>query len=349
MTRPSQQERRARPAPARAVGGQDFAALAEPYRRELTVHCYRMLGSFHDAEDLVQETMLRAWRGWDRYQGRASLRSWLYRIATNASLDALAARDRRRLPATAGDPADPDAPPPPPRLEPVWLEPLPGALAAQVDHDPAARYDRHESITLAFIAALQRLSGRQRAVLILRDVLAWRAKEVAELLDESLPTVNSLLFRARRTMARERPAVATTSPAAAGVDAGLLRRYVTAWQAADVAALVSLLREDAELSMPPLPAWYRGPAAIERFLRAGLLADGSAGRWRMLPTEANGEAAFGVYERVARADHTHAAVALSVVGVHDGRVARVTTFLDPWLAPRFGLPSLLPPPGGDGP
>jgi RNA polymerase sigma-70 factor (ECF subfamily) len=322
-----------------------FTALVEPYRRELTLHCYRMLGSFHDAEDLVQETMLRAWRGLDAYQGRASLRTWLYRIATNACLDALAARARRGLPPADGSPADPGDPLPAPRLEPVWLEPVPGELAAQIQHDPAARYAVRESITLAFIAALQRLTPRQRAVLILRDVLAWRAREVAGLLDESLATVNSLLFRARRTMTSEHPPAASTSPAAAGVDATLLRRYVAAWEAADVDLLVALLREDAVYSMPPLPLWFRGRTDVERFLRAGPLAGDSAGRWRLLPTEANGEPAFATYERVeAQAGTSHVAAALSVVSTRDGQIAQVTTFLDPRLVTRFGLPAALPGP-----
>ncbi|HKE98850.1 MAG TPA: sigma-70 family RNA polymerase sigma factor [Actinomycetes bacterium] len=324
----------------RALDGERFAALVEPHRRELTLHCYRMLGSFQDAEDLVQETMLRAWRGRDAYQGRASLRTWLYRIATNASLDALAARARRQAPA-GGGPDDPADPQPAPRLEPPWLEPVPGELVAGVDHDPAARYDRRESVTLAFVAALQRLSPRQRAVLILRDVLAWRAKEVAELLDESLPTVNSLLFRARRTLRREHPAAAAISPAAAGVDAELLRRYVRAWEAADVGALVALLREDAVYSMPPLPVWYQGRAAIERFLRSSLLAEGTAGRWRLLATEASGEPAFAVYERDAAGSGDARASALVVIGVRDGRIARMTTFLHPGLVTRFGLPPAL--------
>jgi RNA polymerase sigma-70 factor (ECF subfamily) len=294
-----------------------------------------MLGSFHDADDLVQETLRRAWRGWDAYEGRASLRTWLCRIATNACLDALATRARRALPVTAGHRGDPTAPLSEPSAEPVWLEPLPGSIASAATSDPAARYDMRESVTLAFAAALQRLSPRQRAVLILRDVLAWRAKEVADLLSESLSSVNSLLFRARRAMARAYP---TPGAVPSDVDAKVLRRYVAAWENADVAALVALLRDDAILSMPPMPAWFRGRDAIGAFLRAALLADGTAGQWRYVPTTANGEAAFAVYGRSAEADGRYDAVGLTVVAVRGGQVAEITSFLDPRLVTAFGLP-----------
>ncbi len=310
-----------------------FGELVDAHRRELTVYCYRMLGSYHDAGDVVQETSLRAWRSRGSFEGRASLRTWLYRIATNACLDALSARARRALPVSAGPAADPATGLGPPVEQVLWLQPLPYSTGGDAVEDPAARYDRTESVTLAFTAALQLLSPRQRAVLILRDVLAWRAREVGDLLEESLPTVNSLLFRARRVMERSQRGPQGLTD----IDGSVLRRYIVAWEAADVAALVALLREDVRLSMPPLGAWFAGREAVAAVVAAGILPPGSAGQWRLVPTWANGEAALAVYARAPEADR-YDAFALSVVAVRDGLVAEITTFLDASLVAAFGCP-----------
>ncbi len=252
-------------AAARAGDQREFSGLTEPYRHELQLHCYRILGSLQDAEDIVQETLLRAWRRLETYEERAPLRAWLYKIATNACFDALAKRPRRVLPTAQTAPADPRQPFAPPITEPIWLEPYPDDLIDESAAGPEARYSLRESVSLAFLAALQGLPPRQRAVLILRDVLDWRAREAAQLLDITVSAVNSALHRARVTLqqryhTRGREAVSGTS-----IEDGLrplLERYVQVWEAADIDGLVNLLREDATLSMPPLPTWYAGREAI---------------------------------------------------------------------------------------
>src|SRR5207245_3568362 len=241
-----------------------FQRLTDRYRRELLVHCYRMLGSFHDAEDALQEALLRAWRGLESFQGRSALRPWLYRIATNACLDVIASRRRRALPNATGPAAGAGESLPGPVMEPLWIEPLPDNLIdLRPTVNPEAHYDARESVTLAFLATLQTLPGRQRATLILRDVLGWKASEVADLLDSSVGAVNSALHRARASMKAYRPdrSPADTSTGREPV-AALLSRYVDAWHAADAAGLVALLREDALITMPPLPLWYEGRATI---------------------------------------------------------------------------------------
>ncbi|MGH2593237.1 MAG: RNA polymerase subunit sigma-70, partial [Anaerolineae bacterium] len=288
-------------AAARAGDQHEFSSLTEPYRRELQVHCYRILGSLQDAEDLVQETLLRAWRRIDTYEGRASLRAWLYKIATNACLDALDKYPRRALPATTHPISDPSQPPAPPAGEAghVWLEPLPDDLLAESATGPEARYAMHESVTLAFLAALQVIPPRQRVVLILRDVLDWRASEVAELLDLTVSAVNSALHRARTTLARHYHT--------GGRDAmkmlrsedslrALLDRYVHAWESADVDGLTALLKEDATLNMPPSPSWYRGRTAIQAFFASYLFSGDARGRWRLQATRANAQPAFALYQ-----------------------------------------------------
>ena len=327
------------------TGDQDaFQHLAEPYRRELQLHCYRMLGSLQDAEDLVQETLLRAWRGIDRFEGRASFRSWLYRIATNACLNALASRSsaRRLLPEAHGPPADrlPDGGP---ATEIAWLEPYPDALLegiADAAPGPDARYEQHEAVQLAFVAAIQHLPARQRAVLLLRDVLGWSAAEAAVLLDASVPSVNSTLQRARATLGRRHPNGSAQTPVAPDDRQRLLLdRYVQTWESADLDGFVALLREDAILSMPPYLEWYLGPAAIRRFLTHAWGASGPGGR-RFLLTAANGQPAFALYIH-GRTAADFPAHSIWLPTLQGGAIAGLTGFIDARLFARFGLPASL--------
>lgn len=338
-----------------------FSRLIEPYRRELQVHCYRILGSLYEAEDLVQETMLRAWRRLDTYEGRASFRAWLYKIATNACLDALdRQRVRRALPLNAFPASDPQAVIAPPIQEPVWLEPFPDEWLVETAAGPEARYLSGESVSLAFLAALQTLPPRQRAVLILSDVLDGSAREVADMTGLTVSAVNSALHRARATLAKQYRGRETESLAkdlggtkdlsGAGKLADertqlLLRRYVRAWETADVEGLVALLKEDATFSMPPSPSWYRGRASIGAFVAATVFADhglftGDApGRWRLLQTWANAQPAFAIYQRVEGGGYT--AFGIHVLAIEGERLAAVTSFINPGLPLRFGFSSTL--------
>lgn len=326
-------------AAARAGDQHEFTHLTEPHRRELQVHCYRILGSLHDAEDLVQETMLRAWRRLNTYEGRASLRSWLYKIATNACLDALDKRPRRALPAATHPASDASQPFMPPITEPVWLEPLPDDMLADAEETPEARYTAHESITLAFLAALQTLPPRQRAVVILCDVLDWRASEAAECLGMTLPAVNSALHRARETLAKHYHRRDSVTPAHADEHTrALLDRYVRAWEAADVGALVALLKEDAVFAMPPIPSWFRGRESIRAVLEAMPFAGDARGRWKIVPTRANGEPALALYQRDEAGGGVYRGFGLQVLSIEGDSFAEVTTFINPGLFPRFGLP-----------
>ena len=335
---------------AARAGDQDaFQQLVEPYRRELLVHCYRLLGSLDDAEDLVQDTFLRAWRGLDTFVRPLYFRAWLYKIATNACLNVLARRSRRILPNSAYPPADPDAPIMPPILEPVWLQPFPDAWLPEAPADPEARYAAKESVSLAFALALQLLPARQRAVLILCDVLDWSTSETAELLEMTISAVNSALHRARATLAKnqasggptkgERP-MAIPAPTAAH---GLLEQYVQAMQNADVMGLVALLKEAAILTMPPTPSWYQGSAVIGDFFALTLFAGEAAGRWRLLPAAANLQPAFGLYER-DNASGACRPYALQVLALDatSGTIGAIVNFSDPNLFPRFNLPLVLP-------
>jgi RNA polymerase sigma-70 factor (TIGR02960 family) len=311
-----------------------FRELAEAHRRELHVHCYRIVGSVQDAEDLVQETLLAAWRGLDGFEGRASLRSWLYRIATNRCLNAL--RDRgRRLPGVPA-PSEGEAPAPPPptrRREPVWLEPYPDALLA----DPEARYEAREAIGLAFIAALQRLPPGQRAVLVLRDVLGFRAVEVADMLDVTEASVTSALHRARTALEPlpvEQAPLPDSSP-----ERALVARFTEAFEGGDVAGVVALLTDDALLTMPPEPLEYQGPAAIAGFLST-VPAGGRLDQFRLITTRANGQPAFGCYLRDAHAPVAHA-YGLMVLTLRGDRIGAITGFPDTSVFPHFGLPRTL--------
>jgi RNA polymerase sigma-70 factor (ECF subfamily) len=322
-----------------------FAALVEQHRRELQVHCYRMLGSLDEAEDLVQETFLRAWRGRASFtfDGRSSLRAWLYRIATNACLDVLRSRPRRVVPQEVAEAADPAASPAPP-LDLPWLQPYPDRLlepVAAAEEEPGVVVVARETIELAFLAAIQHLPPRQRAVLILRDVLGWSARETASLLEASVTAVNSALQRARATL-RERLPARRMEWARAAVpteeERALLRRYVDAHERADVDALAELLREDAILTMPPLPTWYAGRVAILIATQKGF--DPEFGSLRSLLTGANLQPAAAHYLRQP-GESEYRPLALDVLRIDRGHVAEISTFVSPELFPTFGLPPAL--------
>jgi RNA polymerase sigma-70 factor (ECF subfamily) len=328
----------------RAGDERAFQRLTDRYRRELLVHCYRMLGSFHDAEDVLQETLLRAWRGLESFEGRSALRPWLYKIATNACLDVLASRRRRALPNGTHKAAAEGDPFPGPVMEPLWIEPMPDTLIdLRPAVNPEAHYDARESVTLAFLATLQTLPGRQRATLILRDVLGWKATEVAELFGTSVAAVTSALQRARVSMKSYRAGLRTSEASPAGTEqtAALLSRYVEAWQAADAAGLVALLREDALITMPPLPLWYEGRSGIRWFFETQLFAGDAAGRFRLVATQANGSPAFATYQRDEAGQYRLGA--LQVLTIEEGRIAEIHDFLamgDPRF-PGFDLPPAL--------
>jgi RNA polymerase sigma-70 factor (ECF subfamily) len=319
-----------------------------PYRRELLVHCYRLLGSLEDAEDALQETWLRAWRRLATFEPRSTIRAWLYKIATNAALDALDSRHRRLLPTATHAPADMDDPLPGLSTDLRWLEPFPDALLPVTTATPETVYDQRESVALAFLAAIQYLPGRQRAVLILRDVLDLSAQEVADLLDTTVAGVTSALQRARVTMRTHHAELrsGTVDPrddaATARLrDTGttrLLDAYMRAWEAADAHRLVALLRDDAVLTMPPLTAWYSGAAAIGAFLTTQLFAGDARGRFRMLQTRANECPAFAAY--TADTTGLYRSSALHVLEIQDGRIAALHAFVDAGgrLFTRFGLP-----------
>jgi RNA polymerase sigma-70 factor (ECF subfamily) len=327
-----------------------FNGLTEPYRRELQAHCYRILGSLTEAEDMVQETFLHAWKRLTTFQGRSTFRAWLYKIATNACLDALDKRRRRRLlPTDLYPAADPHGSIVPPAAEISWLEPFPDEwMIDQAAANPEAHYSAYEGISLAFLAALQTLPPRQRAVLILSDVLDWTAHETAELLSVSIPAVSSALHRARVTMAATYHGHAPEDRWHLHTDQRtqeMLNRYVQAWQTADVAGLVNLLKQDAVLSMPPSPSWYQGQTAIREFAAATIFAEAgmftgkAGGRWRLLPTRANGSPAFAVYQRADTNEYR--ASGLHVVISEAGRLSQITCFIDPSLPIHFGFPALL--------
>jgi RNA polymerase sigma-70 factor (ECF subfamily) len=329
---------------ARAGDEEAFRELTGRYRRELQVHCYRILGSAQDAEDMVQETLLAAWRGLEHFEGRASLRSWLYRIATNRCLNAL--RDAGRRPRAAA--ATPDLPPEPPeptrRVEPLWLEPFPDMLLESVPDGapgPDARYEAREAIALAFVAGLQHLPPRQRAVLVLRDVLGFRAAEVADMLDHSEASINSALQRARAAIETRLPdsdrerAPLPRSPR----ERELVGRFAEAFETGDIEGVVALLTDDAWLTMPPVPLEYQGPVAISRFLST-VPAGGALGRFRLVPTRANGQPAFGFYLKDLQTPIAHAS-GLMVLTLEDDRVSAITAFHDTSVFPQFGLPRTL--------
>ena len=320
------------------AGKADFAALTDPYRRELLAYCYRMLGSVDDAEDQLQETLLRAWRSYDQFEGRSSLRTWLYRIATNSCLRALENRSRRPLPAGLGGPADPAGPLDPAAVEVPWLEPFPDVLLDAGSADPAAIVTSRQDVRLALIAALQYLPGRQRSVLILRDVLMWRAAEVAELLGISAVAVNSMLQRARASLRDAAPARDEVREPADARRRALVDQYAAAIENADVTALMRLLRADATFEMPPATAWFLGREQIGRFLTAYVLRE--PGDLRTIQTSANGQPALAVYQRAC--DGVHRAHVVQVLTCTTAGVARIVAFRNPGLFAAFRLPGELP-------
>jgi RNA polymerase sigma-70 factor (ECF subfamily) len=299
-------------AAAQAGDEQAFGRLVEPYRHALEVHCYRMLGSAHDAEDLAQETLLRAWRALDRFEPRVQFQTWLYRIATNACLDELKRRPRRPAP-----------------VDPFPDRPSDGS--ASPTYDPAARYAMREGMELAMLRAIQELPGRQRAVLILRDVLGWSASEVAELLGSTVASVNSALQRARGTIDQHLPE--PTEPAAGLAERELLNRYVAAFEHADMDGLVALLREDATLRMPPQPSLSGGLQIARFFLQT--VAHGDLTRIRHRPTSANRRPAVTIEVRAE--DGTWIPHGISVLEIEEGQIVAIDAFLDPALVPRFGV------------
>jgi len=325
---------------ARAGDGEAFRELTDPYRRELQVHCYRMLGSFQDAEDALQDTLLAAWQGLGGYlEERASLRTWMYKIATNRCLNALRSASRRQ--AKEWDVPNVE-PPEPTRLgEIVWLQPYPDALlegAAGAPPGPEVRYEQAEAISLAFVTALQTLPPRQVAVLILRDVLGYRATEVADMLDCTVESVTSALKRARAGLQRRRPASGHEPPPAAGsaAEEAVVSRFVRAWESADVDALVALLTDDVFMSMPPMPLEYEGRDVVARFCAILL---GSGRRFDLVPVRANGQPAFGAYVRAA--DGIRHGTGLYVVALSGDRICAMTRF-EASALPWFGLPRSLP-------
>jgi RNA polymerase sigma-70 factor (ECF subfamily) len=330
-----------------------FGRLVEPHRRELHAHCYRMLGSVHDADDALQDALLRAWRGLGKFEGRSSLRTWLYRITTNACLDLIARRPKRLLPIDHGPAAGPDDDLPEPLTESVWVEPYADDQLGIEDGyaAPEAHYERRESVELAFIAALQHLPATQRAALLLRDVLGFSAREAAAALETTVASVNGALRRARKAVAERLPRQSQQATLRALGDNGIrevVERYIDAWERGDVDAILAMLAEDATFSMPPLPIWYRGRDAIASFLTRFALQD----RWRMLPARANGQLAFGCYAWDAE-QRSYTALSLDVLTL-DGRWAtEVTSFVTPYtrgpsrerfaadVLRRFGLPDRL--------
>ncbi|HEU4426233.1 MAG TPA: sigma-70 family RNA polymerase sigma factor [Pilimelia sp.] len=319
--------------------GEDFARSADVYRRELMAHCYRMLGSVHDAEDLVQETYLRAWRAYDRFEGRSSLRTWLHRIATSACLNALESRGRRPLPTGLGGPtADPEGPLVA-KPEVPWLEPVPNALVGADSTDPATVVASRESIRLALIAALQHLPPRQRAVLILRDVLKWKAAEVAEAVGTTTTAVNSMLQRARAQLDEVAPTEDEIAEPTEPEQRELLARYVAAFERYDVAGLVKLFTEDAVWEMPPYLSWVRGAEHIGRLIAANCPATGPDDM-RLVATGANGQPAYAYYLRGD--DGVHRPFQLQVLTLAKAGVAHATVFFDTRLFQVFGLPQTAP-------
>jgi RNA polymerase sigma-70 factor (ECF subfamily) len=317
-------------------GSEELERALEQHRVELTGYCYRMLGSAFEAEDAVQETMVRAWRSYDRFEGRAALRSWLYRIATNVCLDLLKGRKRRAMPMDLGPARDPGGPVGGTLPEVTWIEPIPDELAVSAEGDPAEVAANRETIRLAFVAAMQHLPPRQRAVLILCEVLRWKASEVAELLDTSVASVNSALQRARATLETTAVSAAEASASVDQVDSELLERYVQAFEQYDMEALTSLIHEDAQQSMPPYELWLNGRDDILRWwVGPGAGCRGS----RVIATRAaNGAPAFGQYKPNAAGDG-YEPWALQVLEIADGRIVGFTFFLDTEsVFPRFGLP-----------
>jgi RNA polymerase sigma-70 factor, ECF subfamily len=324
-----------------AAGADDFAQLAERYRPELQAYCYRMLGSIDECEDLVQDTYLRAWQSYERFEGRSSIRLWLYKIATNTFLNTLQTRRRRPLPSGLSAPADSAAVTlAPAQTDIPWLQPAPDSLLYGATDDPAVVVSHRSSVRLAFVAALQHLSPLQRAVLVLRDVLGWQAREVAEMLETSTAAVNSALQRARAQLAQARPISEELSEPTEPELRDMVDRYMAAFEHADVDELAQLLRTDVELEMPPIPTWFIGRDTVREFLAKVVLR--TPDQWRLAYTRANGAPAFALYRRAP--DGSFLASGMDVLSLIDGRIARIVAFNDPTLVAKFGLPETITDP-----
>ncbi|ATA28538.1 RNA polymerase subunit sigma-70 [Mycobacterium lepraemurium] len=317
----------------------DFAAVAERYRPELRAYCYRILGSVDECEDLVQDTYLRAWQAYPRFEGRSSIRLWLYKIATNTYLNSVQARRRRPMPswlsATAGSA---DAVLAPAQLDIPWLQPVPDNLLYGATDDPAVVVSVRTSVRLAFVAALQHLSSLQRAVLVLRDVLGWRAGEVADILETSTAAVNSALQRARVRLAEAAPRLDELGEPTESAAREVLDRYMSACEHADVGELAWLLRADVDLEIPLHPTWFAGREAVCEFLARVVLLN-TRDQWRLVPTRANGAPAFATYERAP--DGSWHARGVDVLSLHGDRISHIVAFNDPVLVATFGLPETL--------
>jgi RNA polymerase sigma-70 factor (TIGR02960 family) len=325
---------------ARAGDDEAFAQLVAPYRGELHAHCYRILGSTHDADDALQDALIGAWKGLAGFEGRSSLRGWLYTVATHAAMRVGSRRPKRQLSLDLAPPLETTHDLGEPIAESAWLEPYPGSLVDGLGAlDPAAAYDVRESVELAFVAALQHLPATQRAVLILRDVLAFSAAEVATALETTVPAVNSALQRARAGLEARRGSdsqqQALRRLGTAGRDQ-LVSAFVAAWERSDVEALLDLLVEDARLSMPPLPAWFDGRAAVGRFLRERMFAT----PWRLERCDANGQLGFACYQGTPEGGFQLGGI--TVLALRDDRVASLTSFLAPIVDDRFGVPKEFP-------
>jgi RNA polymerase sigma-70 factor, ECF subfamily len=343
---------------ARAGDERAYRGLVEPHHRELHAHCYRMLGSVQDAEDALQDGMLRAWRGLPRFEGRSSVRSWLYKITTNACLDLIARRPKRVLPIDYGPPADPHDDIAKPLVESVWIEPYPDALVDPGEQmlGPEARYEQRESVELAFVAALQNLPAKQRGVLILREVLGFSAAEVADMLDTTVQSVNSALQRARKAVDERLPAESQQATLRALGDKQieeLVETYMRAWEAGDVETIVAMLSEDVTLAMPPMPTWFRGREGVTGFLTQIAFADqerrrqlvsfaGEQRRVRLVPTRANGQPAFAAYYWNDDAG-AYVPRALQVLTLRNDEIIDITGFADAALLRPFDLPERLSP------
>jgi RNA polymerase sigma-70 factor (ECF subfamily) len=324
------------------ASGDDFAQLAERYRPELRAYCYRMLGSVDECEDLVQDTYLRAWQSYEGFEGRSSVRLWLYKIATNTYLNALRTRKRRPLPSGLSAPADSATVAlAPPQSDIPWLQPAPDSLLYGATDDPAVVVSLRSSVRLAFVAALQHLSSLQRAVLVLRDVLGWQASEVAEILETSTAAVNSALQRARARLAEAGPILDELGEPTEPELRDVLDRYMAAFEHADVDELAELLRADVELEMPPIPTWFAGRDAVREFVARVVLH--TPDQWRLAHTRANGAPAFALYGRAP--DGSFRAAGLDVLSLIGGRISRIVAFNDPTLVAKFGLPETFAEPG----
>jgi len=324
-----------------------YRALVERYRGELHAHAYRMLGSVHDAEDAMQDALLRAWRGLARFDGRSALKSWLYRIVTNTCLDLIKKRPKKVLPIDHGPPGDAQDGPGVPLTESIWIEPYPDEALADGRAAPEARYEQRESVELAFVAALQHLPARQRAVLILREVLGYSASEVADTLETSAPAVNSALQRARKTIDETLPERSQAQTLRALGDdrvTEMVEGYMAAWERGDVEAVTAMLAEDAAITMPPMASWFRGEG-VEIFLRewafSGRVYDLEGRRSvRVVRASANGQPAIGTYAWNDEA-RAHLPTVLQVLSFDGDRITEITGFVDPTAHARFGLPDRL--------